>query len=177
MTYALVKNGAVGIMYQNGNPFTLNDIQYPANWLTLSTASDREAIDLYPVVYGSEADQRFYWVSSNSPTWDGSLKQVNISFTSTPKELAPLKTSWVTTERATAYSMLLTSDWMIVRAIENPAKPIPAEWTTYRAAVRTECERLVAAIESSTDIPSLITAINSAKWPLNPDSPPFPPAS
>lgn len=171
MTYALVVDGQIGAMYQSGNPFTLNGIQYPQNWLDLSTESEREAINLYPVVYGSEGDQRFYWVSSNTPTWDGGLKQVNISFTSTPMDLSVLKPRWIATEQKTAYAHLLLSDWVVVRAVEVPARPVPADWTAHRAAVRAECDRIVAAIGSSPNVAGLIAVVNSANWPIPPIAP------
>lgn len=47
-----------------GLPFTLQDVQYPANWLTLASAEDRAALDLQEVTtVGTRADDRYFWVS------------------------------------------------------------------------------------------------------------------
>ena len=168
MAYARVLEGAIVGIFQQGNPFTLDDNQYPSNWLTISSAADREAVGLYPVVYGAELDQRFYWTSNGQSTWNADLKQVDVAFTGTPKDIGTLKTGWLNSLRATAYAHLQTSDWMIVRAVEDPAKPVLPEWTAYRAAVRSECDRLVAAIEATVDVNGLVAAIDSNSWPVRP---------
>ena len=60
----------------NGNPlavdvaFSHNDIQYPANWLRLSTAEEKTAIGITEVADASTYDGRFY----NS---DGSTKPLD----------------------------------------------------------------------------------------------------
>jgi len=53
--------------YQNGMPlrigkaFTYMDIQYPSNWLQLSTEAERAAINIVWVNDPPRADDRFYW--------------------------------------------------------------------------------------------------------------------
>ena len=42
-------------------PFTADDIQYPANWLRLSTLEEKEAIGITEVPDPEPYDQRFYW--------------------------------------------------------------------------------------------------------------------
>ena len=47
-----------------GNPFTLGDVQYPANWLNLSTAQDKLDLGLEEVItVGTPEDSRYFWVS------------------------------------------------------------------------------------------------------------------
>ena len=107
------------------------------------------------------SDDRFYWVSA---TLNGAVR----TYTNTPKDLAALKTQWVSQTRQTAYSLLLPSDWMVVKAMETQI-PVPAEWNTYRAAVRTACTNAVAAIDVASDVSTLQSAVQVA-WPKNPDA-------
>lgn len=47
-----------------GQPFTLAGIQYPANWLELASASDKQAAGLTEVsTSGSRADERYFFVT------------------------------------------------------------------------------------------------------------------
>ena len=42
-------------------PFTVNGIQYPANWLRLTSAEEKAAIGITEVADPVRADDRFYW--------------------------------------------------------------------------------------------------------------------
>ena len=44
-----------------GTAFTANGIQYPSNWLNLSTLAEKEAIGITEVIDPVRADDRFYW--------------------------------------------------------------------------------------------------------------------
>ena len=46
--------------------FTHNGIQYPANWLRLTSLEEKEAIGIQEVPDPPIYDQRFYW-SANDP--------------------------------------------------------------------------------------------------------------
>ena len=41
--------------------FTLGDIQYPSNWLRLSSAEQRAALGITWEAEATRADDRFYW--------------------------------------------------------------------------------------------------------------------
>ena len=63
-----------------GHPFSIGDIQYPANWLNLSSASDKEQAGLVEVVtVGERADDRYNWVSE---TLSGNIRTI----TNIPKD-------------------------------------------------------------------------------------------
>jgi hypothetical protein len=51
---------------------------------------------------------------------------------------------------------------MVIRKAERDVA-IPAATVTYRAAVLTECDRLLAAIAAASDVPALMAV--SAAWP------------
>ena len=127
-------------------PFTHNEIQYPANWLRLTTLEEKEAIGITEVADPVWYDDRFYWGAD------------------TPKNLDGLKDQWTTQVKEKTNRLLAASDWMVIRKVERNVD-IPAETATYRAAVLTECDRLVAAIAASADVPALIAVVQAQAWP------------
>ena len=146
---------------QDGAPFTVNGTSYPAGWLNATSAEEKTAVGLVEVtVVGQREDDRFYWVSE-------SLADGVQTYTNTPKDLDVLKTQWAKQINQTAYSLLLPSDWMVVKALET-STTVPAAWTTYRAAVRTAAATAVAAIESAADVPALQTSVQ-VTWPNDPN--------
>ena len=49
---------------QEGTEFTIDDVQYPPNWLNLSTPEEKEALGLEEVItIGYPANQTYYWVT------------------------------------------------------------------------------------------------------------------
>ena len=117
--------------------FDHNEIQYPANWLRLSTAEQREDLGITWVSDTSQIyDQRFYWA-------------VDI-----PKDLDDLKTLWKTKQSETAGSLLAPSDWRVIKAKET-SSTMPAAWKTYRAAIRTACNTRQTEIDACSDVAAL----------------------
>lgn len=69
-----------GRYFSEGNPFTVHDIQYPANWLNLSTPQDKIDLGLEEVItVGTREDDRYFWVGE---TLVGAVRTI----TSTPKD-------------------------------------------------------------------------------------------
>ena len=146
---------------QDGAPFTVNGTSYPAGWLNAASAEEKAAVGLVEVTYeGAREDDRFYWVTE---TRVGSV----VTYTNTPKDLAALKTQWKKATNAAANSNLWQSDWRVVKAVET-STTVSADWTTYRAAVRTAAATAVAAIDASADVPALQAAVQ-VTWPNDPN--------
>ena len=142
-------------------PFTIDGTGYPADWLNHASVQDKETLGLVEVTYeGTREDDRFYWVSENR---NGAV----ITFTNNPKDLDGLKKQWKDSINQQAYTLLLPSDWMVVKSVETQT-PVAAEWTAYRASVRTTAAAGVAAVEAAADVPALQAAIQVA-WPNDPD--------
>ena len=116
--------------------FTHADIQYPANWLRLSSLEERNALGITEVADAPSWDQRFYWGVDN------------------PKDLAGLKTQWSETQTAIASALLAPSDWRVIKAKETGTN-IPTAWKTYRAAIRTACNTRQTEINAVADVPAL----------------------
>jgi hypothetical protein len=127
-------------------PFEHGGIQYPANWLRLTTLEEKQAIGITEVDDPVSYDDRFYWGVDN------------------PKDLTVLKTNWTAQVKETANKLLAQTDWMVIRKVERNVD-IPADTVTYRAAVITECTRLVTAIDGAEDVPALIAVVTAQNWP------------
>lgn len=116
--------------------FTHADIQYPANWLRLSSLEERNAIGITEVANAPSWDQRFYWGVGN------------------PKDLDGLKTQWKATQSQIADSLLTPSDWRVVRAAEL-GQAVASIWLTYRGAVRSACNTRQTEINAVADVAAL----------------------
>jgi hypothetical protein len=143
-------------------PFEHNGIQYPNNWLRLASPEARANIGITEVPDQPRPDDRFYWVSGPNANGD---------YTAIPKDLPTLKATWSAQFKQTAYTMLLPSDWLVVRKTED-GTAIPADWTSYREAVRTTCALAITDMEATTDIDAFIASVTSVQWPVSPDSQP-----
>lgn len=146
-----------------GNQFTIDGVEYPSNWLNLSTQEEKEAIGLEEVIATNQpANDQYYWVSVE-------LDKATLTYVNTPKDLADVKTTAVNNVRASAYSILLPSDWMVVKAFETSTQ-IPADWNTWRAEIRTQAQDAITAIEAATDVDEVATAVQ-VQWANDPNTP------
>lgn len=150
------------IYVNEGTAFTLDGVQYPANWLNLSTAEEKAEIGLVEVVATNQpADQTYYWVSE---TLDGAT----LTYVNVPKDLDSLKTQCTSQINQTAYSLLFPSDWMVVKATETGGTVAP-EWNTYRAGVRATADQTKTAIAETTTVEELQTVMTDIVWPHDPN--------
>jgi hypothetical protein len=176
--------------YQNDKPlrigkaFTYMDIQYPANWLQLSTEAERTAINIVWVDDPVRADDRFYWNGDiNMPKELEDRAEVDengdpiyvqvLDETQNPPVMvdsseqmvtAGLKTTWKKQVKHTAGTMLAQTDWMVIRKSERNVD-IPTDVVTKRAAIIAECDRLEAAITAAADIDAFIAVVQDQRWP------------
>ena len=85
-----------------------------------------------------------------------------------PRNVDQVKASLIATDTQTAHEILKTSDWMVYRAAEGGID-VPADWSAYRAAVRTMCDTRAAELNAATTIEELETAYGSiTDWPEAP---------
>ena len=149
-----------GKQLRPGRPFTHNGIQYPANWLRLTSWDEKQAIGITEVADPTPVDNRFYW-SEGNPKQLEDTTDVASGITTTG-----LKTQWKAQQDQTAYSLLAPTDWYVVRKYENDVA-IPVGVTSFRSEVRTVCEGRKIAIDSATDVPSLVGIVTfyGLDWP------------
>ena len=142
--------------------FTHNGVQYPRNWLRLSTQQDRDAIGIIWVAPPPSYDQRFYW------GYDANGDLI-------PKDHAQLVELWTGNTKQTAASLLTPYDWYIIRKDET-GKAVPQEVLDYRAAVRTQSDNREVMIEGTTSTEQLAAVITGDfggmfPWPRGPFDP------
>ena len=163
--------------------FTLGDIQYPANWLRFSSAEDRAALGITWEAEATRADDRFYWSGDiNNPKAmedreevdeDGNPMYVKVlgevdgepAMVDSDERLVTkgLKSQWIAQVKATAGTMLATTDWMVIRKAERDVA-IPADVVAKRAAIVAEADRLEAAINLCENVEQLIAVVGSQNW-------------
>lgn len=147
----------------NGNPlaidraFTTDDgIQYPKNWLRLSTPEQRAAIGITEQSDPPSWDQRYYWGYDQ----EGNLipKQLEDEVV-TPEEGEPytqtgLKTLHISQTKETANTLLAPTDWYVVRKFERDID-VPVGIVSYRAAVIDVSEQRETLISNVTTVDEL----------------------
>ena len=163
--FAYILDNTFQYFIPQGTAFEIDGIQYPANWLNLSTPEEKAAVGIVDVVYGAYPNDQYYWVSQDAPVYADGV--VTVGYTATPKDLAECQASGVAAVNATAYSILLPTDWMVVKAFET-STPVAADWNTWRQQIRTQAADQVAAITACTTIEEL-AALLSVDWAHDPN--------
>jgi hypothetical protein len=148
-------------------PFTVGDINYPANWLRLSSAQEKKDLGITEVADAPTYDSRFYW-------GDGTAKAID-DVNATDENGDPLldengdqvvtlgvKSVLKAQEKATAGSLLARYDWYVVRKAEK-STAIPSVISTYRDGVRTACDTRETEIDACADTAALVTLYGSTE--------------
>ena len=94
--WALIVDGSINRFFKVPTAFKhpTTGMQYPRNWISLATDSERAAIGLIEVTYsGSYGDSDYYTNSESSPVYDASAGTVVITKSKTAKDLTTLKTN------------------------------------------------------------------------------------
>lgn len=132
--------------------FTHNDINYPANWLRLSTAEEKTALGITEVADAPTYDSRFYSGDGTAKALDDTKEtHEGVEYT-----ILGVKSVLKTQEKATAGSLLAKYDWYVVRKAEK-GTAIPTAITTYRDGVRTACDTRETEIDACADTAALVT--------------------
>jgi len=151
----------------NGNPlavdtpFTANDIQYPANWLRLSTAEEKVAIGITEVPDPVRADDRFYWNGdiNNPKALEDKLETKEdgtplLDLKGNQVVTKGLKSQFISQVKAQAGSLLNATDWKVVRAAEG-GKALDDATKAERIAIRTKSDDFEAQIKACTTVEQL----------------------
>ena len=141
--------------------FTHNDIQYPANWLRLTTKAEKEAIGITEEADDPVYDTRFYWGDGTAKALDDvdakdSDGKLIKNEDGSQMVIQGVKSVLKAQEKATAGSLLAKYDWYVIRKAEA-SKAIPTAIKTYRTAVRTACATRETEIDNCADTAALVT--------------------
>ena len=161
--------------------FTHDQIQYPRNWLQLSTKEDRAALAITWEDDPVRADDRYYWNGEidnpkamedvDAKDKDGNQLYVQTynpeteAMEDTEEKLVTkgLKSQKIAEVKHTAGTYLAQTDWYVTRKMEREVA-IPADVVTKRAHVVAESERLETAIAEAADVEALIAVMNKQNW-------------
>ncbi len=163
-----------GSRLAEGTPFIANGIQYPANWLNLTTLAEKEAIGIIEVADAARADDRFYWDGNienpktledkeesdeeGNPLYVKVLGEVDgqpVMVDSTKRLVTKgLKSNFISQVKETAGSILAQTDWMVIRKAERDVA-IPADVVSYRAEVVAKADELEASIAAVSTVAQL----------------------
>jgi len=129
--------------------FSHNNINYPRNWLRLTSLKEKQAIGITEVAdpVTPSYNQKFYWGVNN------------------PKDIDQLKVDWIAHQKKNAAALLSPTDWLVTRYAEATTV-IPVKTKDYRAAVRTVCgerEAQITACADTDELCALITASATIK--------------
>ena len=148
----------------NGNPlavdipFTVGDINYPANWLRFSTAQEKKDLGITEVADAPTYDSRFYWGDGTAKALDDKTETIDgVEYTT-----LGVKSVLKAQEKRNAGSLLSKYDWYVVRKAEK-STAIPTAITTYRDGIRTACDTREKEIDACSDTAALVTLYGSTE--------------
>ena len=161
--WALIVDGSINRFFKVPTAFKhpTTGMQYPRNWITLATDSERAAIGLIEVTFsGSHGDQDYYTNSESSPVYDASAGTVVITKSKTARDLTTLKASKTSEIEDSANSSMSGTDWYVTRKSET-STAIPSTVTAYRTAVRLVCNSVKTALGNASDLAGVIAIYTS----------------
>jgi len=179
--FALVdkSNNSITKMLNGNRGITLNDLQYPRAIYTLWTEAERNAINIYEIVYDNTNRKDEKWYINTSQSYAFANNKVTATYgTATAKAHADtlytaededngigtegevatrgLKSILIKTVKKQAADELAKTDWYITRKTEKNTA-IPSAITTHRNLVRSRQAAMETSITNASDTPALET--------------------
>ena len=149
-----------------GSAFTIGTgedaINYPANWLNLSTADEKTAAGIVEVADPTVYDAKFYFSDGTAKELDdkntvnGDTGELVKNADGSQHITYGLKTVLKNAEKDAAASRLARYDWLVTRKAEK-GTAIPTAITTYRDGIRTACNTRETEIDACADVAALVT--------------------
>ena len=127
---------------------TIDGVQHPRNIFTLWSKADLAAIGIKPASI-TAVDSRYK--NTGELTWDTSGDEAVGTYATTDVAVADLKADMTSSVNSQAASLLSGSDWMHLREGDG-GTAMPADWKTYRTAVRTTVNAKETEIAALADI-------------------------
>ena len=175
--FVLVESGSITKTLSGNKGITIGDIQYPQNIFTLWTASEKEAIGIYEVVWDNtnKKDEAYYTNTNQSFDFADGVATASYG-AATAKALADanatdgdgveldpvvviegLKTKHKRIIKQQASGLLTPTDWYILKATDVESYSVPSAITTYRANVRTKSNDMEVLIDACSTVDELAT--------------------
>ena len=165
--FVLVENDSITKTVPSNKGITIGENQYPRAIYTSWSAAEREAIGIYEVVFDNSNQKDGEYYNNTNQSFNFADGKVTASFGSaTAKSMDDvtdeddnvaegLKTKKKEIIKQQASSLLLPTDWHVVKATEVESYSVSAEMTTYRAAVRTASNDMEVLIDACNTVDEL----------------------
>jgi len=130
-------------------------VTHPTSWMRW-TDEEKTAAGLTFVADPAPFDSRFWW-DANTPKALDDVNEVDengdplLDHNGEQVVTLGLKSQWKATIKEQAGGLLQPTDWMVIKASEVADYTVPADVTTYRAAVRTASNTIEAKIDGAAD--------------------------
>lgn len=140
--------------------------QYPSNWLGLTTDAEKTAAGLVWEDDPAPFDNRFYWSAGVARALDD-VNEVdddgNAVLDADGNQVVTLglKSQYKAQTKATAGSMLQSTDWKIVKASEVSSYTVDQATLDYRASVRTASNTIEASIDAVADLTAFMALFDT----------------
>ena len=173
-----IEDNTITEQYSRPKALIIGEVQYPQNIFNLWSEAELEAIGIYTldsIDTTNTKNSRYY--TNTGITYVFSDGKVTGSYgvagaknldDSTDMEgtlVKGLKTQDKEEVDLQQYSLLLDSDWMVIRKGDTD-EALPTDWKTYRDAVRTKSNNLKTAIDAAANVDAL--AAIEYDWPSKP---------
>ena len=164
--FVLVENDSITKTVPSNRGITLGENQYPRAIYTSWSTAEREAIGIYEVVFdnSNKKDEKYYNNTNQSFAFADGVATASYG-SATDKELADVTEDGITTPglktnkkeniKQQASNLLTSTDWHVIKATEVESYSVPAEMTTYRAAVRTASNDMEVLIDACSTVDEL----------------------
>ena len=168
--WALIKDNKVEKIYSFPKSIILNNVRYPSNMFTKYTASEKEALSIYPVLdNGTRGDDRFENTDGPAYTFDAGNKRVTTAYTITERKLDDtttsekdykgndivnlgLKSEAKKLTKRRANDLIKRFNWLVERYIYDNSKTIPNAVSTYVGNIRNDCATICTSIDNASDM-------------------------
>ena len=181
--WALVESNSVVRVYPYPKAFSIGDLNYPANTMSVWPEADLNALDIWEVVEDKTnfKEEEWYINTNVTHTYNAGTGKVDATWgTATAKAIADTTwtqqqiddglapegatTSTVATEGLKTVKkeliddqcngLLAPNDWRVTKQ-EETGSAMDGGWKTYRASVRTKCNSMQAQIDGAADVDAL----------------------
>ena len=183
--WAQVDNNTVTKVYPYSKAFSIGDLNYPANTMSVWPEADLNALDIWEVVEDRTnfKDEEWYINTNVTYTYNSGTGKVDATYgTATARNLddvnwtqaqidngdaSPgattstvaaegLKTARKETIDNECNGLLAPSDWRVTKQ-EETGSAMDSGWKTWRTNVRTKCNSMQAQIDGAANVDALIT--------------------
>ena len=181
--WAQVDNNTVTEVYPYSKAFSIGDLNYPANTMSVWPEADLNALDIWVVVIDETnfKNENWYWNTDLTYAYNSGTGKVDATYgTATAKAITDtlwtqqnsddgllpsgksvgdvkdegLKTVKKKEIDSLCNSKLKPSDWRVTKQ-EETGSAMDSGWKTWRASVRTKCNSMQAQIDGAADVDAL----------------------